>query len=57
MDEKGNDLLTPVKNLKVKAGTHIIKLVAKDDPSRVWWTQQKFYQDDMLYVDSQAGDW
>lgn len=57
VDEKGNDVLTPVKNLKVKAGTRIIKLVAKDNPSKVWWTQQKFYQDDMIYVDTGAGDW
>ncbi len=57
VDEKGNDLITPAKNLKVKAGTRIIKLVAKDDPSKVWWTQQKFYQDDMIYVDTGAGDW
>lgn len=57
VDEKGNDVITPVKNLKVKAGTRIIKLVAKDNPSKVWWTQQKFYQDDMIYVDSSAGDW
>ncbi len=57
VDEKGNDVITPVKNLRVKAGTHIIKLVAKDNPSKVWWTQQKFYQDDMIYVDTGAGDW
>lgn len=57
VDEKGNEILTPVKNLRVKAGTHIIKLVAKDNPSKVWWIQQKFYQDDMIYVDASAGDW
>jgi len=56
-DSRGLDVFTPVKDLRVKPGMHTIKLIARDDPSKTWWVQHIFDRDNMIYVDSRAGDW
>lgn len=57
VDENGKEVIAPVKGLKIKAGRHSIKLVGKDDKSKIWWLESNFTKDNVIYVDSRAGDW